>query len=156
MDPKRKTRGCDKSAQNRMSLTRMIKRQTCLFFHKLLLYCNFYSLQLEVHILCGCCIPHPSNSQATYYCYSSILKWGRLKNTCIQECNALRTCINFITRKPIDFYEGRFLGRCKKDYSHSYTCDPITVLRAMQHSSNCDCGIHTADILLTFFTKMFF
>lgn len=50
MDPARKTRACDESAHNRICLTRLIQRQTCLFFYKSLLYCNFYSLQLEVHI----------------------------------------------------------------------------------------------------------
>lgn len=98
MDPTRKTSGCDESAHNRMCLTRMIQRQTCFFFHKSLLYCNFYSLQLQVRIFCCC-----SYSQATYYCSYIIFKTGSMNSMHIQECNALLSWIHFIIRTPTDF-----------------------------------------------------
>lgn len=133
MDPTRKTSGCDESAHNRMCLTRMIQRQTCLFFHKSLLYCNFYSLQLEVHIFCCC-----SYSQATYYCSYIICKKGSMNSMHIQECNALLSCIHFIIRTPTAFSLRQIFfggwGVCKKDkkdYSHCYMCDHTNILRTM-------------------------
>lgn len=150
MELTRKTWGSGGSAQNKMSLTRMIKRKTCLFFDKLLLCCNFYSLPVEVRIFFWSYIPRGSNSQATCYCSRSILRQERLKSICIRECNASLTCISLITRTPVGFHYGRYLRRCKKDYRHSYRCDPINVPRAMKHSSNYDSCIHSADILLIF------
>lgn len=148
MDPTRKTSGCDESAHNRICLTRMIQRQTSLFFHKSFLYCNFYSLQLEVHIFAAA----PIHKQHNIAHVLSLKKEAWIASIFRNVMPWFHASISLSEHLLIFFRADLFggLGGCKKDYSHSCMCDHINILRAMWHSSNYDCRY------TFFFTGRFF
>lgn len=154
MDPTRKTSGCDESAHNRIHFTRMIQRQTCLFFHKSLLYRNFYSEQLDVRIFAAVLYPIlPIHKQ---HIIAHIVSWKQEAWIASIFRNVM-PCFHASMLSPeylLNFFKADFFwgwGGCKKDYSHSYMCDHINTLRTMWHSSNYGCRCAYFLLLRDFF-----